>query len=256
MENDIHQYAAKGFQVSTDAYERGRPNYPQDAINYIVQELGLGPQTIVADLAAGTGKMTRMLQASGSQIVAIEPVEGMRKKFASQLPKIEVLNGTAERMPLASQSLDAIVVAQAFHWFNGNLALQEIHRVLKPNAKMALVWNVRDENIEWVAKLNEIIDPYEKGAPRYRHGAWKKAFSTTTLYSDLKYSQFTNIQTGDIEMIVDRISSISFIASLSELELKSVQDQVRKLVEGHLQTAGTDIVEMPYRTDVFVFKKV
>jgi len=254
MNDSIHQFAAKGFNTSSDAYERGRPEYPQDAVDFLISALNLNKASSVIDLGAGTGKLTKMLGKSGAKIVAVEPVEGMRKKFSSVLPEVEILDGTAEKIPLKDESVDAVVVAQAFHWFNGEAALPEIHRILKPTGKIGLIWNARDESTPWVAQLTEIIDPYERGAPRYKSGEWRKSFDKTTLFSKLEYSRFGYIQKGDVDMIVDRVGSISFIASLAESEKRIVLDKVRELASRN--TKGSEgLVELPYRTDVFVCSK-
>lgn len=256
METPIHKFAAKGFDVSSDAYERGRPEYPDDAVEFMIQELDLKEGKIVADLGAGTGKFTRSLQKSRAKIIAIEPVEGMRKKFSSVLPTIEVLSGTAESIPLEDESLDAVVIAQAFHWFKGEPALNEIHRVLKPNGKIGLIWNVRDERIPWISLLTGIIDPYERGAPRYKSGEWKKVFDSTLLFSPLKHSRFGYVQTGTVETVVDRVGSISFIASLPSDEKEQVLTQVRDLVQAQMRAGQSGTIEIPYCTDVFACEKL
>ncbi len=256
MENSIHKFAAKGFDISTDAYERGRPEYSADAVDCLIHALDLNNKKLVADIGAGTGKLTKLLRKSEANILAIEPVEGMRKKFSSVLPDIEILNGTAEKIPLEDASLDAVVVAQAFHWFKGDEALKEIHRVLKPKGKIGLIWNARDESVDWVSKLTDIIDPHEKGAPRYKSGEWKKSFNTTTLFSPLTYYKFGYVQSGDVQMVVDRIGSISFIASLPNDEKEIVLNKVANLIQTHPLTKNLKAIELPYRTDVFVCEKI
>jgi len=256
MENSIHKFAAKGFDISTEAYERGRPEYPADAVDCLIHALNLNSNKVVADIGAGTGKLTKLIQKSEAKVVAIEPVEGMRKKFSFLLPDIEILNGTAEQIPLENESLDAVLVAQAFHWFKGDEALKEIHRVLKPNGKIGLIWNARDESVDWISKLTDIIDPYEKGAPRYKSGNWKKSFDATTLFSPLRYFKFGYVQAGDAQMVVDRIGSISFIASLPTEEKEIVLVSVADLVQNHPLTKNVKTIELPYRTDVFVCEKI
>lgn len=256
MENSIHKFAAQGFEVSTEAYENGRPDYPVDAVECLIKTLNLDSGKFVAELGAGTGKFTKLLLKSAAKIFAVEPVEGMRKKFSSLLPNVEVLVGTAEDIPLKGSSLDAVVVAQAFHWFKGEAALKEIHRVLKPKGKIGLIWNVRDESVDWVAELTKIIDPYEKGAPRYKSGDWKQAFDKTTMLSPLEHFKFDYIQKGDSQTVIDRVASTSFIASLEADEKKSVLDRVSQLIQTHPLTKKSKVIEIPYRTDVFVCEKL
>ena len=115
---NVNPVVAAGFGRAADAYERSRPGYPAEAVARLVAELGIGPGQTVLDLAAGTGKLTRLLVEFGADLVAVEPSAAMRSEFASVLPDIPVHEGTAEQIPLADDSVDAVVVAQAFHWFN------------------------------------------------------------------------------------------------------------------------------------------
>ena len=185
MSESIHEAASKGFETAGDSYERGRPEYPATAVDYLTKKIGIGPGRKILDLGAGTGKFTKMIANLGAELHAVEPVRGMRVKFSSLLPEIQILEGTAENIPIPDASFDAIVVAQAFHWFDGEKALPEISRVLKTGGKLGLIWNVRDETVNWMSKLTDIIDPHEKGAPRYKSGSWKKAFESTLEYSAL-----------------------------------------------------------------------
>src|SRR4029077_945210 len=99
------------------------------------------------------------------------------------LPGVHAMAGTAQAMNLPDSATDAVVCAQAFHWFATESDLAEIHRVLKPGGKLGLVWNVRDESVDWVATITRIITPYEGHAPRYYKGEWRRAFSGR-LFSD------------------------------------------------------------------------
>ena len=255
MTQTIHQAASKGYQTAGDSYDKGRPEYPEEAIQFLVRELDITNGKSILDLGAGTGKFTKLIAQTGANVIAVEPVEGMRKKFSELLPLIPISSGTAESIPLEASSIDTVVVAQAFHWFNGEKALSEIFRVLKPNGKLGLIWNARDESIDWVSKLTDIIDPHEKGAPRYKYGIWKKAFLTTTLFSPLSEKQFRYVQKGPPEMIVNRVASISFISALDAPAKSLTLSKVNTLLETHPQTSGNKEVELPYRTDVFITSK-
>jgi len=248
----IHESAAKGFAAGAEAYERGRPGYSPEAIGHIVRELGIGPGKTVLDLAAGTGKLTRELVSSGAQIVAVEPIPEMRAKLASAVPEAEIRDGTAEAIPAENHSVDAVVVGQAFHWFDGIRALSELRRVLGPDGGLALIWQSRDASVPWVAKLNAIIDRADDGHPRFRTEAWRQAFDVTALFDPLEKAEFAYVQRASAETLVDRVASISYVAAMSEERRQVFLDDVRELLATDSATAGQVVIELPHRVDVYV----
>jgi SAM-dependent methyltransferase len=243
---DIHDLAARGFERAGDDYERGRPSYPAEAIEFLVRELQVGPGTRVLDLAAGTGKLTRQLVPTGAELVAVEPVAGMRRKLADAAPGVEALAGTAEAIPLADGSVDAVVCAQAFHWFDGDRALAAIHRVLRHSGSLALIWNVRDETVEWERRLSELLKRHQANAPRKRWGRWREAFDRAKLFTALRERKFVHEQEGDVETMLARVASISFVSALPDDERTRFLGEVRSLVEPY----GSPLV-MHYRTEVY-----
>jgi ubiquinone/menaquinone biosynthesis C-methylase UbiE len=246
----IHE-AAHGFELAPKPYEIGRPPYPQEAIDRLVAELEIESGTRVLDLAAGTGKLTRRLVPTGADLVAVEPVEAMRSALLASLPDVEALAGTAEAIPLPDASVDAVVVGQAFHWFDGDSALAEIHRVLRPGGRLGLIWNVKDETVDWIEKLGGIMESYRGDAPRVASGAWKKAFERTTLFTHLERARFAFVHEADFAAVVARVTSVSFIAALPPAEFARVVDRVRQLLATHPETSGRSIFELPYRTGVY-----
>jgi ubiquinone/menaquinone biosynthesis C-methylase UbiE len=150
-------HAAEAFDRASDEYERGRPSYPAEAVAQLVEALRIGPGRTVLDLAAGTGKLTRLLAGTGARIVAVEPAAGMRRRLEDDLPTVVALAGTAEAIPLGNGTVDAVTVAQAFHWFDGEAAIAEIHRVLVPGGRLGLVWNGRDLRDPFQTRLSEIM---------------------------------------------------------------------------------------------------
>lgn len=247
----IHDLAARGFERAADDYEQGRPSYPAAAIDCLVQALAVGAGATVVDLGAGTGKLTRRLDGTGARLIAVEPVEAMRRKLAEALPHVRVLAGTAEAIPLAGESVDAVVVAQAFHWFQGEAALREIQRVLRPGGRLGLIWNARDESADWVAGLSAILDPYAGDAPRYASGRWREAFAATERFDPLQARQFAHAQEASPEIVQARVASTSFIAALPDAERQNVLRQVDVLLQAHRLTSGQATVALPYRTDVY-----
>jgi SAM-dependent methyltransferase len=237
----VHRAAAIGFAVSAEAYELGRPGYPPAAL----APLRLAPGVVVLDLAAGSGKLTRPLAESGATLIAVEPVAEMRARLPAG---VEALDGTAEQIPLADGAVDLVTVAQAFHWFDGDAALAEIHRVLRPGGRLALLWNRRVEDAPVNAAIDELVDRYREGTPTHRGEAWRAAFERTRLFGPLEEHVFASEQVLDEEGLAARICSISFIACLPELERARVLARVRELTR-----AGP--VTIPYRTEVLVCER-
>jgi SAM-dependent methyltransferase len=252
---DVHSEALKGFGNAAQTYARGRPEYPEELLTWLVETLDLGPSKTAIDLGAGTGKFTKLLVRTQATIIAVEPVEAMRVELAAALPHILVMAGTAQAMNLEDAASDAVLCAQAFHWFATDAALAEIHRVLKPGGKLGLIWNVRDESVDWVADITQIIAPYEGDAPRYYKGEWRHPFNGR-LFSDLNESSFAYQHIGaPQQVILDRILSVSFIAALPESERSKVAQNLNALILHHPELKGRDVVAFPYQTHAFCCRK-
>jgi SAM-dependent methyltransferase len=238
----INEVAATGFARAADAYELGRPGYSVEAL----LPLGLAPGLTVLDLAAGTGTLTRPLADSGARVIAVEPVAEMR---AALPDSVQALDGTAESIPLGDASVDLVTVAQAFHWFDGDAALREIHRVLRPRGRLALLWNRRVEDAPVNLAIDALVDPYRAGTPTHRGEAWRAAFDRTSLFGPLEEHVFANEQVLDADGLAARICSISFIASLPEPERAALLARARELT-----AAGP--VTVPYRTEVHLCERL
>jgi SAM-dependent methyltransferase len=235
----IHRAAAEGFARSADAYERGRPEYPDEAIRFVLSLLP--PRPDVLDLAAGTGKLSRPLLAAGVRVIAVEPVAEMR---AGLPPEATSLEGTAEAIPLDSGSVDGVTVGQAFHWFAGDAALAEIARVLRPAGLLALLWNRRVEDDPINEAIERLVAPYRADTPSHRHSPWRAAFGQTTSFGPLDERVFDSVQELDADGLEARVGSISFIASLPARERAPVLERARAI-------AGSGAVAVPYRTEVY-----
>lgn len=148
--------------------------YLQDAVDWLIEKLGIKPGRQVVDLAAGTGTLTALLADVGADIVAVEPVAAMRDRLRARLPGIPVLAGVAEALPLADKSVDAVVVARAFLWFDARRAMDEIARVVRPGGCLGLIWHARDRSVEWVDQDGRVVDEHVGAAGSY-WSPWTKA---------------------------------------------------------------------------------
>jgi SAM-dependent methyltransferase len=252
----IHDAAARGYQSAVEHYERGRPSYPDDAVSFIVNELAIGPRSRVLELGAGTGRFTDLLVFTGASIVAVEPVPAMREALTRNCPTVTALDGTAEAIPIADASTDAVVVAQAFHWFDGERALPEIHRVMREGARLGLIWNVRDEAADWSERLTAIFDRLSgPDSPRYQHGTWRTAFESTDLFGPLHHWVAYHVHELSREAFMDRVMSVSYVASASSLERERVLAEVTVLLDTDPELRGKDELVMPYRTEVYICER-
>ena len=256
MSSDVHAAAHGGYAAEAGRYASGRPSYPAALKGWLEVELGLGPGRKVLDLGAGTGKFTAQLVQTGAEVVAVEPVAAMREQLGARLAGVTVLDGRAQAIPLPSQSLDAIVCAQAFHWFASVEALAEMHRVLKPGGCLGLVWNVRDESVDWMAAITALITPFEGDAPRYYKGDWRRPFEGFRGFGPLEPSSFPHAHVGpQANVIVDRFLSVSFIATLDAASKAGVAARLQHLVEHHPALCGRETVVAPYRTEAFAVRR-
>jgi len=243
--SELHP-ATRGF-AAADVYERGRPDYPAAAIARIVSRLELGRGRTVLDLAAGTGKLTRLLVPSEANLIALEPVPEMRAQLERRVPGVATIAGAAERIPLADGYLDGVTVGQAFHWSKQDDALREIHRVLRPGAGLALIWNARDERHPLQAALSEIIDPLEGDMPRRRQGNWKTLLAESGLYQRSERFLFEHLQAVDEQGLVERVLSISLIAASSETVRADIEARVRALAR-----EAEHPLRLPYMTELYI----
>ena len=243
----------RGFDRLADAYERGRPGYPASAIRHLGRVLHMGPGRTVVDLGSGTGKFTRALAPLGAARVAVEPTPGMREVFRRVVPDVPVLDGTAEEIPLPDGFADAVVCAQAFHWFRLRPTLREFARVLRPGGGIALVWNNRDDTVSWSRRVSEITKRYHrKEGANARWRPWKWAFGHPSLpFGPLHLREFPTAQLAPVATFVDRVLSTSSIAVQSAAERRRVAAEVRELLRTDPLTRGKRVVRLPMTTEVY-----
>jgi SAM-dependent methyltransferase len=213
--------AQRGFGASAEAarvYERGRPDYAPELAPWLADELGLSRSSRVLDLAAGTGQLARQFMPLVGSVVAVEPASAMRQVLASRVPGAEVLEGVAEQLPLPDVSIDAAVVGNAFHWFDGDVALRELARVLRPGGGLAIVWNIGRETEPPTPELEAYVAGLrtEVGLGAMiasEDPAWPRAFAATDAFAPLRHRDFLHTREQDRETFVSYLASLAFIAA-------------------------------------------
>jgi SAM-dependent methyltransferase len=234
--------AAEAFGSAAADYERARPSYPPDSIDLLRRETGIAAGVRVLDLAAGTGKLTRLLAGTGADVVAVEPVEGMRHQLSEVLPEIEVLDGTAEAIPLDAGSVDVVTVAQAFHWFKYDEALAEIRRVLRPGGSLAILFNRRDERVDWVRTWSDVIEWHGRRISEYDSIDWS-ALLEAAGFRGLRTASVEWEQTITRDLLAARVRSVSYIAEKPAAEQQEYVERVLALTDGF-----DDAFPLPYVT--------
>jgi SAM-dependent methyltransferase len=211
----------------------------------------VGPGRVVVDLAAGTGKLTRRLVPTGARVIAVEPLAEMRALLAKTVPGVEVVSGTAEELPLADASADAVTVGQGFHWFDAERATAEIARVLRPGGALALVWNIRDLADPFQARIDELLLPARRDTPSEHEQPWREVLAASPAFGppEERSVPWTQLHTSD--ELVARIASVSFVARLDEEARAELLGRVRYEADRQPQP-----FPFRYRTDVYVFPRV
>ncbi|SDO90060.1 class I SAM-dependent methyltransferase [Lentzea jiangxiensis] len=153
---DLHARRADSFGAQAEAYAEHRPDYPVAAIRWALEPLGTDERLDVLDLAAGTGKLTAGLSAEGHRVTAVEPNEQMLSELVRRVHGVRALPGHAEHIPVPDQTVDAVFVGTAFHWFDQEKALPEIARVLRPGGVLAVMWVEPVTDVEWVRDLERM----------------------------------------------------------------------------------------------------
>lgn len=227
---------ALSFAGVADAYDRARPSYPEAAVRWLV---GRQPATVV-ELGAGTGKLTELLLAAGHDVLATDPLPEMLEHLQRRVPAVRTAVAGAEQIPVASRSVDVVVCAQSFHWFDHDRALPEIARVLRPGGRLALVWNHRDNAIPWVRKLERIIGEQDERAENVR------PLMETPHFGWVEQEEFRFWQSLDADLLRDLVRSRSYIALLGEEERAGVLARVRELYDDYGR--GPDGMLLPYLT--------
>lgn len=235
-----------GFSRRADVYERGRPSYPDAVLDLLRRHGGLSAASRVVDLAAGTGKLTRLLAQVSARCVAVEPSAAMRAVFGERLPGVPVVAGVAESIPLLTATCDVLTAAQAFHWFDPRRSLAEIVRVLRPGGTVALLWNERDETVPWMAELGRLLRTVGD-APYWHAVEFLPVLAGAPDLVDVLRESVPFEVPVDRGGLVDLVASRSYVNVLETDDRAQVLDQVARL-------AGTlpEPIVVPYRTEVLL----
>ena len=233
---DAHAEPSLSFGSQAAAYERGRPSYPPEAIDWLLPD---GAHDVL-DLGAGPGKLTTRLVERGLNVIAVDPLAEMLEVLSNSLPETPALLGTAEEIPLPDNSVDAVLVAQAWHWVDPERAIPEVARVLRPGGRLGLVWNTRDERLGWVADLGRIIGSEDDP---FNHTVSLPAPFTGQQRHQVEWTSYLTPQA-----LLDMVASRSYCITAPEAARKKTLQQVRELLSTHPALAQSTGLALPYVT--------
>ncbi len=194
------------------------------------------------DLGAGTGKLTAALVASGHAVTAVDPSPEMLRVLAERVPGVEALLGTAESLPLPDASVDLVTVAQAWHWVDRDVAIPEVARVLRPGGRLGLLWNDRDEGVEWVRELGELMGAGEASSGEDEEPALAPPFGPVERH-DVRW-----VQRLTLDGLLDLARSRSYFITKDPEAQAAVIASLRRLHAEHPDLAGAETIELPYVT--------
>jgi SAM-dependent methyltransferase len=234
----VTEYAAhaNSFGPVADVYERGRPSYPPEALDWLLPP---GDPRVV-DLGAGTGKLTRQIHDRGLAVTAVDPSDGMLAQLRQSVPGVPAVRGSAEQIPLPAESADAVLVAQAWHWVDPVLAVPEVARILTPGGRLGLLWNVRDDSADWVRRLDEIIGNRDRASDELA--------VIGPPFGPVERHTFAWVHTIGAEQLIDLVTSRSAVILLPDDERAALLADVRRLMATHPDLAGRATYALPYLT--------
>jgi SAM-dependent methyltransferase len=241
------------FSNRVENYVKFRPGYPDEAISFLVKEAKLSIHSVIADVGSGTGIFTRLLLDQGFTAYAVEPNDAMRESAGKQLhtyPNFHSVNGTAELTTLSNHSIDLVVCAQAFHWFDQQKTKIEFKRILKPNGLVALIWNNRQIDIDEFAIAYELL--LQQQGSDYKEVNHRNITDVdfSNFFKNGKYqlAKYTNVQVFDEDGLVGRAFSSSYIPP-KDTEAGAVFLEALKQLFAQYQVEGT--VNFQYQTEVY-----
>ncbi|HZC15420.1 MAG TPA: class I SAM-dependent methyltransferase [Caulobacteraceae bacterium] len=234
----LTEIRAASFGAAADAYERARPSYPEAAIDWILPK---GARRVL-DLGAGTGKLSRPIRARGLEVAAVEPSDGMRAQLSRGLPDVPVFAGSAEQIPLDDASVDAVVVGQAWHWFDPSRAVPEVARVLKPGGALGLIWNIRDLRDPWMDAFSRLEPEHDNSEAESENPRVGAPFGPVERF-DLPWRQTTTA-----EALIELLASRSYVIVLTQAERTALFARVRRFLQTDPSTAGQAAISVPYVT--------
>ncbi|WP_434451624.1 class I SAM-dependent methyltransferase [Lentzea sp. E54] len=248
---DLHARRADSFGAQAEAYAEHRPDYPVAAIRWALEPLGTSERLEVLDLAAGTGKLTAGLVAEGHRVTAVEPNEQMLSELVRRVHDVRALPGHAEHIPVPDQTVDAVLVGTAFHWFDQEKALPEIARVLRPGGVLAAMWVEPDQDVEWLAEFERVSASSVENRRQDPTG-----MMAHPMFGPVERATFPHTHRRDSpEAAVAWVNTHSRMLVVDDAERAAVNDKMLAFLRGRPETSNGPF-DVPLRAEVFRMVRV
>jgi SAM-dependent methyltransferase len=253
----LDPYAVQGFGTGADDYDRYRPGWPETAVDGALERFGLGRDAVILDLAAGTGKLTKLLVERAERVIAVEPLDDMRRLLEHAVPDAEAVTGTADEIPVEDGAVDAVFVAEAFHWFDTREAVAEMARVIRPGGGLALMWNVHSfDNVPWTAAVGPVIAEFVPRAAlsndRNSPERWGEVFDGPA-FGPLSKFEAPNEQRTDVDGFIGHVMTWSHTRAMDQDGRDALAAAIREAF-ARQEPPITEIV-IRYRTEVYCARR-
>ena len=239
------------FSDRVENYQKFRPSYTDETIDYIFHNFGLSRDSVLADVGAGTGIFTEKLVTKCKLVYAIEPNQEMRTaadKRLSSYSSYKSINGTSDKTMIGNNSIDGITVAQAFHWFDIVKTKKEFKRILKKDAYVFLIWNNRIANTPFLSAYEDVL---KNKLPEYKvvnHKNITDEIINTFINKDYQKTIFPNTQTFTLDGVLGRLSSSSYTPKEDTKEYHIIKEEI---INAFNQYSSGGFVEFNYNTEVY-----
>lgn len=240
------------FSNRVENYIKYRPNYPPEVLDLFREKMNLRKSSTIADIGAGTGISSKMFLENGNSVIGVEPNAAMREAaetFLREFPNFKIVDGTAENTTLASKSVDFVIAAQAFHWFDKVKAGEEFRRILRDKGFIALIWNERQlDTNEFLRDYEQLLIEFGTDYEKVRHENIDETDLRGFFRTEVKKAIFQNVQKLDFDGLKGRMLSASYIPTAENPRFEEMLEKLQSLFAQHAENGKIEIL---YNTNIF-----
>ncbi|MEP6900728.1 MAG: class I SAM-dependent methyltransferase [Actinomycetota bacterium] len=240
------------FSNRVENYVKYRPGYPPEILDLFAAEMNLQTNSTLADIGSGTGISAKLFLENGNVVFGVEPNEPMRKaaeEFLRRFPHFQSVDGTAENTHLPDNSVDFVIAAQAFHWFDKNKTRAEFKRILRENGFVALLWNERQlDSNAFLRNYEELLKKFGTDYAKVRHDKIDKEILKDFFQSEFRSKTYQNAQVLDFEGLKGRLLSSSYMPSENDSRFEPMNAELRCLFEKYAESGK---IQLLYNTNIF-----